>query len=86
MLWPRADVLAGVTMQVLARRLEAQGVPQRTPEIREDDLTADMQAVVMNSWSPAVAVARIGEHVLAPADTLVPLLHAAYADEPAVTV
>jgi len=85
-LWPRADVLAGVTMQVLARRLEAQGVPQRTREIRQDDLTADMQAVVMNSWSPAVAVARIGEHVLAPADTLVPLLHAAYADEPAVTV
>src|SRR5690606_2971101 len=76
----------GVTMQVLARRLEAQDVPQRTREISEDDLTADMQAVVMNSWSPAVAVARIGEHVLAPADTLVPLLHAAYADEPAVTV
>lgn len=84
--WPRAEVLPGVTMQVVARQLDALGVPQRTQEIRRGDLGPRLAAAVMNSWSPGIPVTRIGERALAHDDDFARTLHAAYAAEPAVEV
>ncbi|MHA6625741.1 aminotransferase class IV family protein [Pseudonocardia sichuanensis] len=85
-IWPKAAVLPGVTMQTLARRLDARGVPQRSREIRRSDLTDRMSAVVMNSWVPAIPVSRLGEHRLADDPGFTRLLHEAYASEPATPV
>lgn len=84
--WPRADLLLGVTMQILARRLTAQGVPQRTADIRLADLGGYRAGVVMNSWTPAIPIDRIGDHQLTDGKQLQELLHDAYCAEPAVTV
>lgn len=84
--WPRADLLPGVTMGILARRLADRGVPQRTAEVRVSGLSAYSAAVVMNSWTPGVVVARIGDHRFTGDEEFVRLLHEAYEDEPFVTV
>lgn len=84
-LWPRGDTLDGVTQHIVGRQLHFRGVEQLPRDIREGDL-GGLAAVVMNSWTPAVAVSRLGSQAL-PVDTeFVELLHLAYAEEPLVTL
>ena len=76
--WPEGGLLRGTSMQVLARRLEDDGVPQAVRPVRLEDLTSSTQAVVMNSWTPAVPVSALAGRELDPARDLVELLHRAY--------
>jgi branched-subunit amino acid aminotransferase/4-amino-4-deoxychorismate lyase len=80
--WPEAEVLTGITMSILRRQLTRLGVPQRIREIRLDDLPALGGAVVMNSWTPGVAVRRIGSAPLPEAPSFLDVLHRAYQAEP----
>jgi branched-subunit amino acid aminotransferase/4-amino-4-deoxychorismate lyase len=80
--WPDAEMLAGTTMGILRRQLDRLGVPQRTEEITLADLPALAGAVVMNSWTPGVAVRRIGPVTLPEAPSFVKSLHRAYQQEP----
>lgn len=80
-LWPDTDVLPGVTMQILTRRLHANGIPQRTLPIHPRDLSDRISAVVMNSWTPGVPVTRIGERDLAEDADFAYLLHETYETE-----
>lgn len=80
--WPVADVLGGSTRGIVRRQLSARGVPQRDAEVRPGDLPGLAGAVVMNSWTPGVAVSRIGAATLPAAPAFVALLHDAYAAEP----
>ncbi|MNP95729.1 hypothetical protein D3C85_82870 [compost metagenome] len=77
-----ADILVGTTMGIVRRQLERLGVPQRSQVLRMADLPALAGAVVMNSWTPGVAVHRIGDVVLPAAPAFVELLHRAYEAEP----
>lgn len=81
-IWPRAEVLSGVTMQILDRRLRALGIPQQTRDVRLDDLGEHLTAVVMNSWTPGIPIARIGDRVLGQGNEFPRVLHSAHADEP----
>lgn len=81
-IWPRAEVLPGVTMQILARRLDALGVSQRMDEVRAGELDGSLAAAVMNSWSPGIPVVRIGDRPLRHDPEFLRVLHAAYAEEP----
>ena len=85
-IWPRAEVLPGVTMQILARRLRPLGVPQQTQELRRSELGEHLAAAVMNSWTPGVQVARIGDQRLAQDQEFMRILHTAYAGEPLVAI
>ncbi|MFH8790036.1 aminotransferase class IV family protein [Streptomyces roseoverticillatus] len=80
--WPAAEMLTGTTMGIVRRQLDRLGVPQRVREITTADLPGLAGAVVMNSWTPGVAVHRIGPVSLPPAPSFVDLLHRAYAAEP----
>ncbi|MBA9001621.1 aminotransferase class IV family protein [Thermomonospora cellulosilytica] len=80
--WPRAEMLNGVTMGIVRRQLDRLGVPQRDQEVTLADLPALAGAVVMNSWTPGVAVHRIGSVSLPEAPSFVELLHRAYRAEP----
>ncbi|CAL9485756.1 hypothetical protein SUDANB106_03162 [Streptomyces sp. enrichment culture] len=80
--WPEADVLAGVTMGIVRRQLDRLGVPQRVREITLADLPELAGAVVMNSWTPGIAVHRIGSASLPVAPAFTDLLHRAYRAEP----
>ncbi|MFD1829176.1 aminotransferase class IV family protein [Streptomyces desertarenae] len=80
--WPEAEVLSGVTMGILRRQLDRLGVPQRVREVTLADLPGLAGGVVMNSWTPGVAVRRIGPAVLPEAPDFVDLLHRAYRAEP----
>jgi len=82
-IWPEADVLPGVTSQILARQLTARDVPQQIREIRPSDLADGLSVVVMNSWTPAIPVTRVGEHQLGSDPAFVRLLHECYGAEPA---
>ncbi|MBC3189964.1 aminotransferase class IV family protein [Pseudonocardia sp. C8] len=64
-IWPRADLLTGTTMQVVRRQLHRAGVPQDEREVRPADL-GGLSAVLMNSWTPAVPVTSIGDRTLTP--------------------
>lgn len=81
-IWPRAEVLAGVTMQILTRRLREIGIPQQTRDVRLDELGKEVSAVVMNSWTPGIPVASIGEKALGQDSEFTRLLQVAYPDEP----
>lgn len=65
---------------------DALGVPQRTEEIRQDDLDGRLAAAVMNSWSPGIPVARIGVRLLGQDQKFIRTLHDAYTAEPAEPV
>jgi branched-subunit amino acid aminotransferase/4-amino-4-deoxychorismate lyase len=83
-IWPEAEMLTGTTMGIVRRQLDRLGIPQRTRVITLDDLPALAGAVVMNSWSPGIAVRRIGSVSLPEAQSFVELLHRAYRAEPLV--
>ncbi|QYN38073.1 aminotransferase class IV family protein [Pseudonocardia sp. DSM 110487] len=82
--WPVADVLRGITMGILRRQLDRLGVPQREKEVTLGDLPTLRGAVVMNSWTPGVAVRRIGPVPVPDAPDFIQLLHRAYDAEPLV--
>ncbi|MFF0309263.1 aminotransferase class IV family protein [Streptosporangium sp. NPDC004379] len=83
--WPEAEVLDGITMGIVRRRLDHLGVPQRVREVTPADLPTLAGAVVMNSWTPGVAVRRIGAVSLPDAPSFMELLHRAYESEPLVS-
>lgn len=80
--WPEAEMLGGTTMGIVRRQLDRLGVPQRFQEVTLADLPALAGAVVMNSWTPGVAVRRIGAVPLPEAPSFVELLHRAHLAEP----
>ncbi|MEV5705430.1 aminotransferase class IV family protein [Actinoallomurus sp. NPDC052274] len=80
--WPDAEMLVGTTMGIVRRQLDRLGVPQRVQEITAADLPALAGAVVMNSWTPGVAVHRIGSVAVPEAPRFLDLLHQAYQAEP----
>ncbi|NYI89732.1 branched-subunit amino acid aminotransferase/4-amino-4-deoxychorismate lyase [Amycolatopsis endophytica] len=82
--WPDAPMLKGTTMNILRRRLDRLGVPQRSRVVTPADLPSLRGAVVMNSWTPGVAVSRIDDVELRTPESFVKLLHDAYEEEPLV--
>ncbi|GLZ80270.1 hypothetical protein Afil01_50770 [Actinorhabdospora filicis] len=76
-LWPRAEILTGTTMGILRRRLT---VPQTTVDLRPGDLTG-LAGVVMNSWTPAVPLSRVGDVELADAGEFAGVLREAFGRE-----
>jgi branched-subunit amino acid aminotransferase/4-amino-4-deoxychorismate lyase len=84
--WPRAEILTGVTMQILDRRLRALGILPQIRDVHIDELGEHLCAVVMNSWTPGIPIARIGDTALGEGTEFTRLLHAAHADEPLESV
>lgn len=82
--WPTADMLRGTTMGIVRRQLERLGVEQRDQEITLADLPALSGAVVMNSWTPGIAVHRIDSVSFSETAEFVELLHRAYDTEPLI--
>jgi branched-subunit amino acid aminotransferase/4-amino-4-deoxychorismate lyase len=80
--WPDAKMLVGTTMGILRRQLERMGVPQRVETVTLANVADFAGAVVMNSWTPGVAVNRIGSVRLPDAPTFLNVLHRAYEAEP----
>jgi branched-subunit amino acid aminotransferase/4-amino-4-deoxychorismate lyase len=81
-IWPKAEVLDGITMQIVRRGLDQLGIPQRTQEITREDLPTLAGAAVMNSWTPGIAVHKIDSISLPTAPSFVDLLHQAHQAEP----
>ncbi|WP_159620045.1 aminotransferase class IV family protein [Ruania rhizosphaerae] len=81
-IWPRAEILTGVTMRILTRRLRVLGVSQQTRDVGLDELGTHLCAVVMNSWTPGIPIARIGDAPLGHDVEFTRLLHSAYGEEP----
>ncbi|CAL9528770.1 hypothetical protein SUDANB176_04006 [Streptomyces sp. enrichment culture] len=79
--WPKGEMLSGTTMGIVRRQLDRLGVPQRTEDVTPADLPTLAGAVVMNSWTPGVAVHRIGAVSLPEAPAFVELLHRAHRAE-----
>ncbi|EPD36732.1 MULTISPECIES: aminotransferase class IV family protein [Delftia] len=77
--WPRAQVLPGTTESMLRRQLQRMGVAQREAVLTLADLPSLAGAVVMNSWSPGIAVRRLADVHLPDAPGFVQLLHRAHA-------
>ena len=85
-IWPEASILTGVTMQILQRQLSALGVDQKTQPIRRNESLGQLAGVVMNSWPPGIAIARIGDQRLITDADFTGLLHSAYQHEHLVSV
>lgn len=81
-IWPEADILYGVTMQILQRQLRAQGVEQETRSIAAASIDESFSVAVLNSWSPGVGVKSIGSRRLASTRKFLDLLHDTYQLEP----
>ncbi|MCF1492522.1 aminotransferase class IV [Agrobacterium vitis] len=84
--WPRADMLHGVTMGIIRRQLEKLGIPQRQQEVRLEDLKNMTSAALMNSWTPGIAISSIETTNFTETSTLTELLHRAYQAEPAISI
>lgn len=82
--WPDAEVLTGTTMGIVRRRLAEMGVPQDIRPLTPAEASRLDAAVVMNSWTPGIAVHRIADISLPVRPDLVRVLHEAYAAEPLV--
>jgi len=84
--WPEAKMLIGTTMGILRRQLERLGVPQRVEKVTLAEVAEFLGAVIMNSWTPGVAVSRIGSVRLPEASAFLNVLHKAYGAEPLTSV
>ncbi|PSK93641.1 branched-subunit amino acid aminotransferase/4-amino-4-deoxychorismate lyase [Murinocardiopsis flavida] len=84
--WPKAAMLGGTTMGIVRRQLDRLGIPQRVQEVTRADLPELAGGVVMNSWTPGIAVHRIGSVPLPAAPSFVALLHRAYQAEPLIAL
>jgi branched-subunit amino acid aminotransferase/4-amino-4-deoxychorismate lyase len=84
--WPDAEVLGGITMGIVRRQLDRLGVPQRVEAVTPADLPSLAGGVVMNSWTPGVAVRRIGPVPLPEAPAFLEALHGAYREESPVSL
>ncbi|WP_431822193.1 aminotransferase class IV [Burkholderia sp. F1] len=82
--WPVAGMLGGVTMRIVRRQLARLGVAQHDRELTPDDVRAMAGAVVMNSWTPGVAVRQFGTATLPDAPSSGTLLHRTNEAEPPV--
>lgn len=80
--WPQAEMLLGTTMGIVRRQLQHLGIAQRTQAVTLSDLSSLKGAAVMNSWTPGIAVNRIGPVALPEAPEFLALLHEAYQAEP----
>lgn len=80
--WPEADMLTGTSMGIVRRQLSRLGIAQRTEPITLADVARFAGAVVMNSWTPGIAVTAIGDTLLPTAPEFQALLHRAYEAEP----
>ncbi|MEV6426463.1 aminotransferase class IV family protein [Nocardia sp. NPDC051463] len=80
--WPVAEMLDGTTMSIVRRQLDRLDISQRNREITPADVPTLTGAVVMNSWTPGIAVHRIGPAAVPEAPAFVDLLHKAYRAEP----
>lgn len=84
--WPQAEMLNGITMQIVKRQLEALGVPQRQEPLTLETVRQLAGGVVMNSWTPAVPVTTIGSVTLPVSHRFIDLLQNAYQKEPEVLI
>ncbi len=85
-IWPRAEILTGVTMQILERRLRVLGIVQHKRDVRPDEIGEHLSAAVMNSWTPGIPIARIGDSLLGQDAEFMRLLRSAYGNEPLESV
>lgn len=85
-LWPQAQMLRGTTMSIVMRQLERMGISQRHVDITMELLPSLRGAVVMNSWTPAVEVRRLGAIDIPASAEFVALLHHAFAAEPQMAI
>ncbi|WP_040841625.1 aminotransferase class IV [Nocardia brevicatena] len=81
---PDAETLTGTTMGIVRRRLAELGVPQDIRPLTTAAASRLDAAVVMNSWTPGIAVHRIADTSMPVRPDLVGVLHDAYAAEPLV--
>ena len=82
--WPDAEILTGTAMSTVQRQLTLMGVPQETRTLTPATARELDAAVVMNSWTPGIAVCRIAGESMPVRPDLVGLLHDAYAAEPLI--
>lgn len=80
-IWPDAEMLQGTTMSIVQRQLAHLKVPQQVREITLADLPNMAGCVVMNSWSPGIAINRIGSIRMPEAPLFLALLHRAHQTE-----
>lgn len=85
-IWPKAEILRGITMQIIDRQLKKLGVSTRSQHVSPEDIKSLSGAVVMNSWTPGIAVEAIGDKVLPISDSFLDLLHEAYQREPETAI
>lgn len=80
--WPEAPMLAGITMALLQRGLEAGGRPGRSEPVRLDDLPRFDGAFICNSATPACPVAAIGDRAFDPEAVPLEALRAIWESQP----
>jgi branched-subunit amino acid aminotransferase/4-amino-4-deoxychorismate lyase len=82
--WPKASMLTGTTMGIVQRQLERLGISQRSEEVTIESLSELSGAAVMNSWTPGVAITKIGSASIPEAASFMDLLQQAWKEEPSV--
>jgi branched-subunit amino acid aminotransferase/4-amino-4-deoxychorismate lyase len=81
-IWPRANVLNGITMGIVRRQLAKLGIAQEERTVASDQLQHVTGAAVMNSWTPGLPVSQLGDHRFSRSDELARTLRRAYEREP----
>lgn len=61
-IWPQAEVLQGVTLQLLRRAMEAAGIAQETRPVPASDLPSHQVAFALNATSLAKPIAAVDGH------------------------
>ncbi|WP_330294430.1 aminotransferase class IV [Streptomyces sp. NBC_00503] len=81
-LWPEAEVLTGITMQLLRSGLDGTGVPWAIRRLTKNALPALRAAAATNSHCPGQPLASIDEVTFPDDGTLTRALNAAWAEIP----
>ncbi len=85
-IWPKADMLDGVTRQIVSRQLDRLGIRQSHRALKIEGLADVSGCAVMNSWTPGVSVRAFGGTEIPVNAHFIDLLHQAYRAEPEVSL
>ncbi|WP_292051276.1 MULTISPECIES: aminotransferase class IV [unclassified Brevundimonas] len=81
-IWPRGDILDGVTRRLIARGLEKRGITQRTQRVTLEDLERFQGAFLCNAATPAASISSIDGHRFTGNPAMMQAIRAAWQDQP----
>ena len=85
-IWPRGDILDGVTRRLISKGLDQRGITQRAQRVTLEDLERFQGAFLCNASTPAASISSIDEHRFTGNRAMMQAIRAAWLGQPVQSI